>query len=649
MLENLVSVGPPLTGVPTGPKEILKAPEDRKGESFSGVLEKKMTSEDRSSDSKAEKLTVPVKENTKRHEPEKQENRGDPPKTEKRAQAIEQFMDSFESELGIPATRLVAAIANLTPEELAAQPEVTAEKVVAGLGLSAEDTEKAQALYAGLLLNLQQIDQRSQVQGNSDKQVMSAAGGAGALIATQQSMASPQAPPSAVESAKGLTQSPSPRALSAMQGQHAPFETSSVVSNSILGESQAESLLAMDSAPSMPGAKVRELPNTLDALSAPRSLLPELKPLSADSVLEVPSDMPIDELTAKAWTPEPMPAGAKIPMSNPVAHRAVPVTELSPFLMAGLASGKVAAQDEANQMDSMSSLLGSEDGSFPADLKTQTKDLSQMTLPSQQALDLESFEQGFLQQGFDQSQGQMSFQEQSMMASMPKYGEVSEGEQFELKTSQLESSSSVPTESPLGMPKVNALESNMPYAQGAAVAKPVMPQDNEMNTQQLLNQTKYLMSKGGGEVNVKMTPEGMGSVHLKVLMIDGKMQIQMNADSKEAKSVLESSLADLKTSLAAQKLSVDNIKVDVVNATANDTAANNQMNNQQGQRENRQFWQSFQESFGQNAKRDSFFESPNGKGFKSKGFQPLQPIQVSSPSSSAHAMQGKGRGLNLVA
>src|SRR5690606_6377287 len=40
------------------------------------------------------------------------------------------------------------------------------------------------------------------------------------------------------------------------------------------------------------------------------------------------------------------------------------------------------------------------------------------------------------------------------------------------------------------------------------------PEDNEANIREIMNQAQYLVKKGGGEVNVKMTPEGMGDIQL---------------------------------------------------------------------------------------------------------------------------------------
>ncbi|MBV2168446.1 MAG: flagellar hook-length control protein FliK, partial [Bdellovibrio sp.] len=112
----------------------------------------------------------------------------------------------------------------------------------------------------------------------------------------------------------------------------------------------------------------------------------------------------------------------------------------------------------------------------------------------------------------------------------------------------------------------------------------------------------------------------------------------------------ESSLAELKTSLAAHKLSMENVKVDVVNSTSADTATQNQTNmNGQNQRDQaRQFWNQFNENFGSQGRRESFTEMPNLKGYGNPRRDPLQPIETASKAGT-RSVDGKGSGINLVA
>jgi flagellar hook-length control protein FliK len=187
-------------------------------------------------------------------------------------------------------------------------------------------------------------------------------------------------------------------------------------------------------------------------------------------------------------------------------------------------------------------------------------------------------------------------------------------------------------------------------ATGATVAAAPTKSENDANVRQIMNQAQYLIKKGGGEMKVQMSPEGMGQIHMKVLVENGKVNVQMAADTQEAKKVIESGLSDLKNSLAAHKLSMDHVKVDVVNHANTDNNAQNQMNQNTDSREqNRQFWNRFSENFGSpSQQRDNFTDIPNLRGYpKKRADEALEPIANSSVKS--YAGTSKGRGLNLVA
>jgi flagellar hook-length control protein FliK len=60
-----------------------------------------------------------------------------------RQKAILKFMDSFESEFGVPPTRIVEAMANLDTAKQAASPEETADQVIGQLDLDDQDSDQA--------------------------------------------------------------------------------------------------------------------------------------------------------------------------------------------------------------------------------------------------------------------------------------------------------------------------------------------------------------------------------------------------------------------------------------------------------------------------------------------------------------------------
>ena len=87
--------------------------------------------------------------------------------------------------------------------------------------------------------------------------------------------------------------------------------------------------------------------------------------------------------------------------------------------------------------------------------------------------------------------------------------------------------------------------------------------DAATNTREVVNQARYMIKNGGGEMKVQLTPEGLGEMNLKVNMENGKVNVEMVTQSNEAKKILEKGLSDLKVNLAEAKLNVDDIKVEI--------------------------------------------------------------------------------------
>lgn len=612
MIDSLVSAGPPLTGL-QNLRENKKAPEKAGKGAFEGILA------DQSSDPPPrERVTrsdsKDLKEVKPKDRPEKAEEkapvvRSEAPKKkdgQTREQAIEQFMDSFESELGIPATRLVAAIANLSEAEKKAAPEVTAEKVVTGLGLSSDQEQKAQALYAGLLQNLQTAEGQQvmpAITARQDNSFFMQRSQTQALAGAQKNVQSQTSIDNVV---KSFWQK-EPESLEAKlfnQQTQAPTD----------GQQTLPQALGMEEFTAQSGQQELLVPEEL-RVKIENSVLQ-----GQDQFTQVAALNP--EAANSEMSPELLASlglAAQAKLAQTGKAKAIPISEMNPHALAAMITKKDRIDGIKNPAADLLKASGLEV------LSEGEATTALGALGIQQALDLESA-------GQNNQQGANTAPEQELV----KLKDPSE-------------LTSLSDGADLGLPQ--RFDSKLLEALGISLPAAVpMPSESEsqVNTQHILNQAKALMAKGGGEVKVQMTPDGMGSVHLKVMMQEGKMQIQMQADNKQTKSALESSLADLKTSLAAQKVSVDNIKVDVVNATSNETAANNQFLDQHNQRETRQFWNQFNEHFGNQSKRNSFFESPSGRGYKAKDPKALEPVQVSSTQKPKMA-SGKGSGLNLVA
>lgn len=135
--------------------------------------------------------------------------------------------------------------------------------------------------------------------------------------------------------------------------------------------------------------------------------------------------------------------------------------------------------------------------------------------------------------------------------------------------------------------------------------------NREANINEIMGKAQYLVQKGGGEVSVKMSPEGMGEVNLKVQLLDGKLSIEMQTQDKNVKKLIEDSLSDLKSGLAAHRLSLEHVKIDTVNATNTDNSAQMQSNQNQGgsEQSNREFWRDMQGQMNQQSSQRKFSQS----------------------------------------
>jgi flagellar hook-length control protein FliK len=105
----------------------------------------------------------------------------------------------------------------------------------------------------------------------------------------------------------------------------------------------------------------------------------------------------------------------------------------------------------------------------------------------------------------------------------------------------------------------------------ATVNKPEDTQAaDEAGLKEILNQAQYLVTKGGGEVTVKMSPDGMGEVQLKMMLVNGKMSLEMNTHDKNVQKLIQDSLSDLKSSLAAHQISVEHVTLNNKISTVQD-------------------------------------------------------------------------------
>lgn len=188
---------------------------------------------------------------------------------------------------------------------------------------------------------------------------------------------------------------------------------------------------------------------------------------------------------------------------------------------------------------------------------------------------------------------------------------------------------------------------------GTATALAQLQERRDENVQEVLKQAQFLATKGGGEMTVKMSPDGIGEIQLKVLMQDGRLSIEMQTQDKSVKKLIEDSLTELKSGLAAQQLSVDSVRINTVNATNTENSTQFQSNQNHsgqnfsaGQDQQKEFWKQFQNNFGNQARRGSYSDVQSVSSARASS-EPnaLQPLQAGK----ARATGRTGSTLNRVA
>lgn len=212
-----------------------------------------------------------------------------------------------------------------------------------------------------------------------------------------------------------------------------------------------------------------------------------------------------------------------------------------------------------------------------------------------------------------------------------------------------------------GLQHSQALHAGVNIQESASNKTTSVPDEN---VQAIINQAKFLVTKGGGEMTVKMTPEGMGEVQLKVMLDQGKVNIEMNSHDKNVKKLIEDSLSDLKSSLALHQMSVDHVKinsVDVVNAAHNTQLQSNLSGSQSEQQQNQMLNQQFHSNNGSHQERQQMGsgfgnERNNQQQQQSRGFfesrqetQTMKAIPQIQKNQKYGLSAYKGSSLNKVA
>ena len=119
-------------------------------------------------------------------------------------------------------------------------------------------------------------------------------------------------------------------------------------------------------------------------------------------------------------------------------------------------------------------------------------------------------------------------------------------------------------------------------------------QVRESNVENMITQARAILKDGGGEMTLKLSPEGMGTVDLKVVSENGQVSVEIITQDQTVKKMFEDSIFDIRGALESQNLKIDTFKVGV---SENYDQMMGQQNGAQQQFEEREFARDFMGQF----------------------------------------------------
>lgn len=492
-------------------------------------------------------------------------------KKSERETAMLNFMDSMESEFGVTPVRMLEALAVLDHEDLALNPEESANAVIENLDLTSEEEPRAMALYAHFLQQWRSLPPpENGVEGQSastDKHLMAAPIAAGGLTALEAK---------ATQTPKSMAVKESVRDLSRDQ------------LNSTIDQLNARFFMRQGAGEAM-------------AEPASMAVLPEVSPDMAKELSVSPivlSETPGGENLVESAKGAPAPKDIDTLLRE--------IAGLPPLPKPSSVGEPKSAHQEGAEVAGMGALATGLGAMFATTGREETsgqgEDLSSDTSDHGGDLTADSMEASPADVDF---RGLMS------------------GRDF----------------APRG-----ALAASAATTAGASLT--TNESQSRGNLEAVKDQTQLMIQKGGGEARMILNPEGLGEIHLKVMVKDGKVNVEIGTQNQEAKKLLESSIADLKTSLSTQKLSVEGVKVDLGQTNLSDSQKGMNFGQDMGREQARNMMNQFRNE--NSNRRDPFFEMSGIKAYARKRPE-LEPIAPASGTAPRAGVSGRGERMNLVA
>ncbi len=519
-------------------------------------------------------------------------------------QAMQEFMDSMESELGIPPEDILGAMAMLKPEDLEKSPELTASQVIKNLDLDPKDQEKAQALYMQMLSDMNSLQPTPQF----------------FLVPKGAKLAEDSLNSAGTESVKSGLE----------------IRQSATASKDGLQSLNAKERRAM-------------LNESLDRLNqrfflnhtSEEPMMEELKP----------SSQPIDinQLQMLNEQNQYLDQSDKLGVDTQNFEDVInPDTGFQDSVTNTASSGKMALDglDEVQKQqlsEKLSALALAAEGLQKSGPNVSAKSLGAKELAAKsgnESMDITS------DSGLNWLRNQLNVSPSDSSGTSPgSFDQGGSNQEFDEESFSGDSKGQIDSFSK-AHPMNHKSEGGFALASGAAAGSQAANSvDRKEAIQKVMDQTQFLVKKGGGEATIELNEQGLGKIQMKVIVHEGKVNVQMATDNKETKKLIENSIGDLKQSLSGHKLVMDHMKVDVNNQSQDSM---NNGNFDQNREQARQFLGQFRED--NLNSRDQFFDQRKSTSFSSNGkTEALTPSSDTARAKSRYLSQGKGAGLDLVA
>ncbi len=562
----------------------------------------------------------------------------EPPKGSK---AVHEFMDSFESELGIPPQKILGAMAKLNPDQLEKPVEETAELVVKNLDLDPKDQDKAMAMYMQMLGQWKQQGQLPLPMTPPPSAVPTQEIGSTVAMASLAGLAGKNVlDANLAEGTTAATATPLPQAQNA-----ATIKAQGEFSSLMLQNSSAMPDLPSGLPPQISSADEIGLDPTLTEMPEPlsnpmKNVVSNLADRKIQSYRDL-ADPPSADLQKLKEVLGKFDQSAE-DLQSKIQGLETPSTKEGTASLSSAMTEQESLQEMKPQLKSLQAPV--------VDMKNPTAMMQQLVdgpSSAEKVVALDSAKNAGSESTFGSATTASLFGKK--LAEEKKESEELLGE----GKSDLYQMTAQNMDRPMKSADVDSI--NAAFMDTSPLKAGSAPQDP--NIQNILRQAQYAINKGGGEARVQMNPEGMGQVNLHVAIHDGKVSLQMEAETPEAKKLIETSINDLKDSLRLHRLSVDQVKIDVIQSTNTDTGTQFSNSSQQGKDSNafqnssefgknqsRQFWDQFRDD--RPGQRTQFFESAALKRYADR---PRDPVTSAEHKPKPRSVQGKGTGLNVVA